>query len=129
MQEDARRLRIDYIKPSIVDRGGRPRSAGGGCSESRGPVPAGAGSCSGRGAAAAAGDASGGGGLESGGPAPASRPDELILHSYSHMQNQIMMVLELEVVAGKHDVANGREFHSKKFAVRIKDFAALVSFS
>ena len=72
LQADARRLRIDYIKPGIVNRGGRPRSAGGCCSESRGPAPAGAGRCSGRGAAAAAGDASGGCGLESGGPAPAS---------------------------------------------------------
>ena len=29
---DARRLRIDYIKPSIVNRGGRPRLEGGGSS-------------------------------------------------------------------------------------------------
>ena len=53
-----------------------------------------------------------------------------LLHSYSHIQNE--MVLELAVVAGKHDVANGREFDSQKFAVRIKDepaSAALVSFS
>ena len=55
--------------------------------------------------------------------------DELVLHSYSHIQNQ--MALEFAVDAGKHDVANGREFHSQKFAARIKDtsaVAALVSF-
>ena len=40
MRGDARRLRIDYIKPSIVNRGGRPRLAGGGCSESSGPAQA-----------------------------------------------------------------------------------------
>ena len=44
MRVDARRLRIDYIKPSIVNRGGRPRLAGGGCSDSGGPAPACAGS-------------------------------------------------------------------------------------
>ena len=39
---DARRLRIDCIKPSCFNRRGRPRLAGGGDSESGGPAPAGA---------------------------------------------------------------------------------------
>ena len=55
---------------------------------------------------------------------------KLVLHSCSHIQNQ--MVREFAGVAGKHEVANGREFHSQKFVVRIKDelaFATLVTFS
>ena len=55
---------------------------------------------------------------------------KVVLHSYLHIQNQ--MVREFAGVAGKHEVANGSEFHSQKFAVRIKDelaFATLVSFS
>ena len=46
---DARRLRIDYIKPSCFNRRGRPRLAGGGGSESGGPARASAGSGRGRG--------------------------------------------------------------------------------
>ena len=42
---------------------------------------------------------------------------KLVLHRYSHIQNQ--MVREFSGVAGNHDVVNGREFHSKKFAARI----------
>ena len=57
---------------------------------------------------------------------------KLVLLKYAHIQNQMVRDSEFAGVAGSHDVVNGREFHSQKFAVRINDepaFAALVSFS
>ena len=40
MRGDARRIHIDYIKPSIINRGGCQQLAGGGCSDSSGQTQA-----------------------------------------------------------------------------------------